>query len=501
MTSMKHRTGLDRSQTLLFPERLEDYIAAENPVRFLDAFIGGLDLHALQFAKAQCAGTGRPPYDPAVLLKLYLYGYLHRVRSSRLLEAECHRNVEVIWLLGKLAPDFKTIADFRKDNPKPLKAVARQFTLLCRKLELFGGELLAVDGSKFAAVNARDQNFNAAKLQDLIDRADERLSEYLKELDSADAAQPGSAALSQGELAKKIAALQERQDWHKELLEELQDGEDRQVSVTDPDTRKMPTAHGTVVGYNAQMAVDAKHKLIAADDVTNEVTDLHQLASVALEAKANLDLKQADVVADAGYYNAAEVSRCLEHNLTPYIPKSDTSANTARGLYGKSQFKYDAAKDVYVCPAGAELTYRFATYELGRELKYYRAKGCKACALKSRCTRNKANRTITREENEHLMEAMAERMKQQPQKFKLRKTLAEHPFGTIKRWFGYTHFLLKGLAKVGCEWSLTTLAYNLKRVLNLVSFEKLMSTLRSFTLASVAGYCGGQAAEDGAAVS
>jgi len=473
---MKHRTGLDRSQTLLFPERLEDYIAAENPVRFLDAFAANLDLHTLGFDKARCAETGRPPYDPAALLKLYLYGYLHRVRSSRLLEAECHRNVEVIWLLGKLTPDFKTIADFRKDNLKPLKAVARQFTLLCRKLELFGGELLAVDGSKFAAVNARDQNFNAAKLQDLIERADARLAEYLKELDSADAAEMGGAALSQSELAEKIAALRERQDWHKELLAEL-DEEQKQVSVTDPDTRKMPTAHGTMVGYNAQMAVDAKNKLIAADDVTNEGTDLRQLANVALEARANLELKQVEVVADAGYYNAAEVSRCIEQGITPYIPKADTSANTARGLYGKSRFQYDAAKDVYVCPAGGELTYRFATYELGRELKYYRASGCKSCALKSRCTRNKANRTITREANEHLMEAMAARMRAQPGKFKLRKTLAEHPFGTIKRWFGYTHFLLKGLEKVRCEWSLTTLAYNLKRVLNLVSFEKLMAAV------------------------
>ena len=473
---MKHRTGLDRSQTLLFPERLEDYIGPENPVRFLDAFVTSLDLHTLGFDKARCADTGRPPYDPAVMLKLYLYGYLHRVRSSRLLEAECRRNVEMIWLTGKQAPDFKTIADFRKDNLKPLKAVARQFTLLCRKLELFGGELLAIDGSKFAAVNARDQNFNAARLQELIDRADARLAEYLQQLDRADTAQPDSVALNKSELARKIAALQEKQDWHKELLAQL-DADQKQISVTDPDTRKMPTAHGTVVGYNAQMAVDAKHKLIAADDVTNEGTDLRQLAGVALEAKANLGLTQAEVVADAGYYNAAEVSRCVERGITPYIPKSDTSANTARGLFGKSQFRYDAAKDVYVCPAGAALTYRFATYELGRELKYYRASGCKSCALKSRCTRNKANRTITREENEHLMEAMAARMRAQPWKFKLRKTLAEHPFGTIKRWFGYTHFSLKGLAKVQCEWSLTTLAYNLKRVLNLVSFEKLMAAV------------------------
>jgi transposase len=473
---MNHRPGLDRSQTLLFPERLEEYIAAENPARFLDAFVSSLDLRALRFTKARCANTGCPPYAPAALLKLYLYGYLHRVRSSRLLEAECHRNVEVIWLLGKLTPDFKTIADFRKDNLAPLKAVARAFTLLCRKLELFGGELLAIDGSKFAAVNARDQNFNADKLQNLIARADARLAEYLAQLNTADAAEPGPAALTKSELAAKIAALQEKQDWHKELLAQL-DEEQKQVSVTDPDTRKMPTAHGTMVGYNAQLAVDAKHKLIAADDVTNEVNDLRQLANVALEAKANLKLAQVEVVADAGYYNAAEVSRCAEQNITAYLPKADTSANTARGLYGKSQFKYDTVKDEYVCPSGAALTYRFATYELGRELKYYRAKVCKTCALKSRCTRNQGNRTITREANEHLMEAMAERMKAQPEKFKLRKQLAEHPFGTIKRWFGYTHFLLKGLSKVQCEWSLTTLVYNLKRVLNLVSFEKLMAAV------------------------
>jgi transposase len=389
---MNHRTGLDRSQTLLFPERLEDYIGQDNPARFLDAFVKSLDLHALGFAKAQVATTGRPPYDPADLLKLYLYGYLNRIRSSRLLERECHRNVEVMWLLGKLTPDFKTIADFRKDNLKPVRAVNRQFTLLCRKMELFGGELLAVDGSKFGAVNARDQNFNAAKLEDLLARADARLAEYFEQLDGADAAEPASEKLDNAPLAAKIAALQEKQDWHKELLAQLQDGEEKQVSVSDPDSRKMPTAQGTIVGYNAQVAVDAKHKLIAADDVTNQVSDYQQLASVALEAKSNLELKQAEVVADAGYYNAAEVDRCVEQGLTPYVPKADTSANTARGLYGKSRFRYDAQQDVYVCPAGGELTYRFATYELGRELRYYRASGCKGCALKPHCTRNKANR-------------------------------------------------------------------------------------------------------------
>jgi len=473
---MNHRVGLDRSQTLLFPESLEEYVAAENPVRFLDAFVGSLDLRRLGFARAQCADTGRPPYDPALLLKLYLYGYLNRIRSSRLLEAECQRNVEVIWLLGKLAPDFKTIADFRKDNLKPLKAVCRQFTVLCRKLELFGGELLAVDGSKFKAVNARDKNFNAEKLKELIAHSDARMAEYLQELDGADEQESGSGALSRTELAQKIAALQERKEWHEELLAQL-DEKDKQISVTDPDTRRMPTAQGNQVGYNAQVAVDAKNKLIVAEDVTNEVTDINQLANVALEAKANLELKQTEVVADTGYYNASEVSRCVEGGITPWIPKADTSANTARGLYGKSKFKFAGDRDVYVCPAGGELTYRFSTYELGRELRYYRARGCRECVLKSQCTRNKANRTITREANEHLMEAMAERMKREPGKFKLRKTLAEHPFGTIKRSLGYTYFLLKGLEKVRTEWSLITLTYNLKRVLNLVSLEKLMQAV------------------------
>jgi len=217
--------------------------------------------------------------------------------------------------------------------------------------------------------------------------------------------------------------------------------------------------------------------VIAADDVTNEVTDVGQLANVALEAKATLGLQQSEVVADTGYYNSADVSRCVEAGMQPLIPKADTSANTAQGLYGKSRFRYDANKDVYVCPAGQELTYRFETYELGRGLRYYRARQCRSCPLRPACTRNKANRTITREDNEHLMEAMAQRVKANPRKMKLRKQLCEHPFGTIKRALGYDHFLLKGLEKVRCEWSLITLIYNLKRVLNLMSFEKLMAAV------------------------
>jgi len=472
---VNHRTGLARNQTLLFPESLEDYVSVENPVRFLDAFVQKLDLHALGFSKAKVAETGRPPYDPADLLKLYLYGYLHRIRSSRRLEQETHRNVELIWLLGHLHPDFKTIADFRRDNLKGLRAVCRQFTVLCQKLELFGGELMAVDGTKMRAVNARDQNFNESKLEELIARADARLAEYLAQLDQSDQSEGGQSQPSRAELEQKIAALEEKRDWHKELLAQIQTGEEKQVSVTDPDSRRM--REGAVVGYNAQSVVDAKHKLIAAADVTNEVTDVRQLGSMAIQAKENLSIEKAEVLADTGYYNNAEVATCVERGLTPYVPKADTSANTAQGLFGKSRFRFDAARDVYVCPGNQELTYRFSTYELGRSLRYYRASGCKQCALKAQCTRNKANRTITREEDEHLMEQMAERMSQAPQKMKQRKGLVEHPFGTIKRALGYDHFLMKGLEKVRAEWNLITLAYNLKRVFNLVSLPKLIAAV------------------------
>jgi len=474
---MNHRRGLDRHQTLLLPERLEDYIAGENPVRFLDAFVASLDLRALGFAHAVVANTGAPPYDPADLLRLYLYGYLHRVRSSRLLEAECQRNVEVLWLLGKLAPDHKTLANFRKDHRRALQGVARQFTVLCRKLELFGGQLAGIDGTKLAAVNSKDANFNEKKLKELMARADARIAEYLAQLDAADAAEPAGGKPSRAELEQKIAALREKQEWHEELRAQL-DEDDKQISVTDPDARRMRGGGGgSVVGFNAQAAVDAQHKLIAAADVTNDETDVQQLANVARQAKENLGVEKLDVVADQGYYNNHEVSVCEQHHISAYISKPDTSANTKQGLFGKSRFTYDATKDVYVCPAGKALTHRFNTEEKGRQLRYYRASDCQHCALKKQCTRNQGNRTITREANEGLMEAMAARVAAHPEKMRLRKQLCEHPFGTLKRFFGYTYFLVKGLEGVRCEWSLMTLAYNLKRVLKLVSFEQLMAAV------------------------
>jgi transposase len=476
---MNHRSGLDRSQGHLLPEALEDYIAPGNPVRFLDAFVASLDLFALGFPRAIAAHTGAPPYHPGDLLRLYLYGYLQRVRSSRALERECQRNLELIWLMRKLAPDFKTIADFRRDHRASFKLVHRQFHRLCHELKLFGGELIALDGTKLAAVNSRDRNYNEPKLQELLARADARLAEYTAALDAADASEAASATppLTRAALEKKIAALQEKKDWHEELLAQLRDNEEKQISTTDEDARKMHASQGTVIGYNAQSAVDAKHKLIVAEDVTNEGTDVRQLSRLASAAKETLAVEQLEAVADTGYCHTAEVSACVEENITPYIAKADTSANTARGLYAKKDFRYDPEKDVYICPAGVELTHRFNTYEKGRALRYYRTSACAQCPLKEQCTRNQS-RTITREEDEGLMDAMAARVAAQPEKMKLRKALVEHPFGTIKRWFGYTYFLVKGLDKVRAEWTLMTLAYNLKRVLNLVSFAELMAAVQ-----------------------
>jgi transposase len=454
---------------------VEDYVAPEAPVRFLDAFVGTLALRGLGFAKAVAADTGRPPYDPGDLLRLYLYGYLHRVRSSRRLEQECARNLEVIWLLRSLRPDFKTIADFRRDNKAALQQVCRQFTLLCRKLDLFGGELVAVDGSKFRAVNSKDRNFNEARLRELLAGIDARIKNYLTDLDAGDAAEPAGEGLSREALAAKIEQLRERKDWYEGLVVEL--GEDRQISTTDAQSRLMHTRQGAEVCYNVQSAVDAKHKLIVEHEVTNDVTDLQQLSGMARSAKAMLGVERLEVVADKGYYSNFEVERCVDHGITPYMEKADTSANTKRGLFGKSKFQYDAGKDVYVCPGRQELTYRFRTTEKDRELRYYRAKGCRQCALRSQCTRNQQNRTITREGSEHLMEAMAQRLKQKPHLMKLRKALVEHPFGTIKRGMNMGYFLCKGLAAVRAEMSLTVLAYNLKRVLNLVSFAKLMAAV------------------------
>lgn len=477
---MNYIRGSEREEMLLLPEALEDYIGPDNPVRFLDAFVGGLDLKGAGFARAELPETGRPPYDPGDLLRLYLYGYLNRVRSSRSLEREAARNLEVIWLLRKLRPDFKTIADFRKANGPGIKAVCRDFTLLCRKLELFGGELVAIDSTKIKAQNAKGRNYSAAKVERLLKETEAKVQSYLRELDQSDAREGKTQAgaeerLSAAELKEKIGQLEQRRKELKAVAEEVK--EKGQVSRSDPDSRAMSMGHGSQVGYNVQVAVEAKHSLIIATEVTQTTSDLGALGTMALQAQEALGREKLQVVADKGYYNGKEILLCEEIGVTPYIAKPLTSANTKLGLYGKERFRYDPHKNCYICPAGAELTYRFSTNELGRAISYYETDACRACGLKAQCTRNKGNRRITRLAGEEVQEKMAERVARNPQLMRRRKALIEHCFGTIKRSFGYDYFLCRGKEKVTTEINLTVLAYNLKRVCNLVGVQELIAAV------------------------
>lgn len=481
---MSHHTGPDRAQTLLLPPTLDDYVGPEHPVRFLDAFVANLDLAALSFAHATPAATGRPAYAPGDLLRLYLYGYLHRVRSSRRLEAECARNLEVLWLVRQVRPDHKTIADFRRDHPGPLRSVAAQFRLLCQQLDLFGRELVAIDGTKLAAVNSRANNLSAAKLAERLARAAAQMDDYLQQLDAADTAEasstPAAPVLTKIALQAKLAALRERQAEHAAHLAQLAASGEKQLSLTDPDARRATTRQGTVVGYNCQLAVDAKHKLIAAEAVTTDVTDRDQLAPMAAQAQANLGGGPLTVVADAGYAHTAQVTQCVAAGITPLVPQPETSANAAKGLFGKSAFRFDATNDVYVCPARAALTFKRQGEELGRTIRYYSNRpACATCAMKARCTTNVEGRRITRTTDEHLMEAMAARLTAQPEVYRQRKALVEHPFGTLKRGWGFGHFLVKGLRKVSGEWSLMTLCYNLRRALTILGVPALLAALRT----------------------
>ncbi len=474
---MAYIAGPDRTQAVLLPEVLDDYVGADNPVRFLDAFVAQLDLAALGFQRAVPAETGRPGYDPGDLLRLYLYGYLHRIRSSRRLEQETHRNVELLWLLRRLTPDFKTIADFRRDHPAALKRVGRQFVLLCRQLALFGGELLAIDGSKFRAVNARDKSYTPARLATLQRDIDRTIAHYLRELERQDQAEEGTEGPTAVALQEKIAALQQRRTRNAALQQELAASGETARSRTDPDSRPMLSGGRIEVCYNVQTVIDAKHKLIVAEDVTNAAGDREQLSAMATAAQEVLGGATPVVVADQGYYHGSEIKTCLDAGLTPLVPRPRTSANAARGLFTKDDFVYDPGADAYHCPAGETLTYRTTTVELGRTIKNYRTSACRRCALKARCTRNKAGRKLTRWVDEHLLEAMAQRLRRDPGLYAQRKALSEHPFGTMKRGMDQGYFLLKGLRKVRGEFSLPALAYNLKRVINLVGVPRLLEGL------------------------
>ena len=473
--------GTDRKQSTLFPECLDDWIDEDNPVRVIDAFVDRLDLGELGFSGVEPAETGRPAYHPSVLLKLYVYGYLNRVQSSRRLEREAGRNVEVMWLLGRLVPDHKTVADFRKDSGHAIRKVCARFVELCREMGLLATADVAIDGSKFKAVNNRDRNLTRAKAERRRAQLEESVARYLSQLDTADRQEPSEALTTKTtRLKEKLAKLAEEMQRLDGLEARMLAEPDQQISLTDPDSRSMATSgRGSgVVGYNVQVAVDTKHHLIVTHEVTNVGSDRSQLARVAKQAKAALRANRLDVVADRGYFSSEEILECEEAGITVTLPKPQTSGNKAKGRFVKADFRYVAQDDLYICPAGEKLRHRFTNEEHGLILRRYWTNACPTCTIRARCTTSKERR-ITRWQHEHILEAVQRRLDEHPEKMRQRRETVEHPFGTIKARMGATHFLMKTLKRVGAEMALHVLAYNLTRVMNIMGPGQLMAAIKA----------------------
>ena len=473
--------GADRGQSTLFPECLEDWIEEDNPVRVIDVFVDELDLGELGFGGVDPKATGRPSYHPSALLKLYVYGYLNRVQSSRRLEREAGRNVEVMWLTGRLVPDHKTIADFRKDNGRAIRQVCTRFVALCRTMGLFAEASVAIDGSKFKAVNNRDKNFTRAKMQRRMAQIEESVARYLHQLDSADRQEPSLARTTKTiRVKEKIAKLKEEMQRLEALDVRMLATPDQQISLTDPDARSMATSgRGSgVVGYNVQVAVDTKHHLIVTHEVTNVGNDRSQLASVAKQTKDTLETETLDVVADRGYFNSAEILACEEAGITVTLPKPMTSGAKSEGRFGKQDFRYVAEENVYICPAGERLAHHFTNEEHGLVLHRYWTNTCQSCPIKPSCTTSKERR-ITRWEHEQVLEAVQRRLDEHPEKMRQRRETVEHPFGTIKARMGATHFLMKTLPRVATEMALHVLAYNFTRVMNIIGPGPLIAAIRT----------------------
>ena len=424
--------------------------------------------------------TGRPAYHPATLLKIYVYGYLNRVQSSRRLERECQRNIELVWLTGRLMPDFKTIADFRKDNGEAIRRVCREFVVLCGRLELFSEASVAIDGSKFKAVNTRDRNFTQAKMQRRLAQIDESIARYLSQLDSADRQGEAVPEAKITRLNEKIATLREEIQRLNGLNTLMMQTEDKQISLTDPDARSMATSgRGSgMVGYNVQSAVDTKHHLIVTHEVINVGSDRSQLSRMSEQARAAIGSEAIEAVADRGYYNGEEIVACEQAGITVYLPKPMTSGLLAKGRFGKQDFVYVAADDAYLCPAGEQLTYHYTNEEEGKTLRRYWTTACQGCALKSKCTTGKERR-ISRWEHEAVLETVQARLDRNPAKMRERRQTVEHPFGTIKSWMGATHFQMKTLKHVGTEMALHVLAYNMKRMISILGVSGLMEAIRA----------------------
>ncbi|MEC5205920.1 transposase [Vogesella perlucida] len=469
--------GENRSQAALLPALLDDYVGEDNPVRIVDAFVEQLDLRGLGFAGVDPKATGRPSYHPAILLKLYIYGYLNRIQSSRRLEREAQRNIELMWLLGRLAPDFKTIADFRRDNGTGIRNVCRQFVVLCRELNLFSHAVVAIDGSKFKAVNAHDRNFTRGKLEKRMQEIDHCIARYLSALETADRQPAEIAEARTARIQQKMATLKKSMERLKQIQAQLEQEPSAQVSLTDPDARAMATSTSRgLVGYNVQTAVDTRHHLIVTHEVTNSGSDRSQLAKMAIQAQSALDVTDLQAIADRGYFKGEEIQKCEEAGITALVSKPMTSAAKAEGRFDKEDFVFDPAAGEYVCPAGSRLKWRFARIESGLLINRYWSSDCPRCPIKEKCTPSDYRR-VSRWEHEATLEAMQRRLDIQPGAMKLRRQTVEHPFGTLKDWMGATHFLTRTLEHVSTEMSLHVLAYNLKRVMKIIGFAGLMAAV------------------------
>jgi transposase len=478
--------GADRGQTTLLPECLGDWVEDSNPVRAVDVFVEALDLADLGFDGVQPLATGRPAYHPSTLLKLYIYGYLNRVQSSRRLEREAGRNLEVMWLTGRLAPDHKTIADFRKGNGAAIKRVCAQFVALCRQMGLLAKASVAIDGSKFKAVNSRDNNFTKGKMERRLAQIEESVARYLSQLDTTDRQTAAGEAPSEElaarttRLKEKLAKLEEEVKRLKVIEKAMLAAPDQQISFTDPDSRSMATSgRGSgMVGYNVQAAVDTTNHLIVAHEVSNVGTDKSQLANMANQAKAALEAESLEAFADRGYFKGEEILACEEAGITVTLPKPQTSDAKSEGRFGKQDFRYVAAEDIYICPAGEKLAHHFTNEEKGLVLHRYWTNACRTCALKAQCTKG-PQRRITRWEHEYVVDAVQARLDKNPNAMRTRRETAEHPFGTLKMWMGATHFLMKTLPNVATEMALHVLAYNLTRVMNIVGIKPLVVAMRA----------------------
>ena len=473
--------GEYRSQGTLLPELLDDYVAENNPVRVVDVFVDELDLGELGFERVQPAKTGRPAYHPAVLLKLYIYGYLNRIQSSRRLEREAQRNVELMWLTQRLTPDFKTIANFRKDNGKAIRNVCRQFVVLCQQLDMFADAVVAIDGSKFKAVNSSDRNFTQAKLKRRMEEIEANVSRYLGELDTVDRQEPTTRQTRSARLNDKIAAMKSQMAALKEIEARLEATGETQISLTDPDARSMMTRGSGIVGYNVQTVVDAKHHLIVEHEVTNIGSDRDQLSGMAKKARAAIGANSLTAIADRGYFKGEEILACKQAGIAVLVPATKTSNARADGRFDKADFVYDQEKNEYRCPAGQSLIWRFASVEKGMALNRYWSSNCKGCLLKDKCTPSQQRR-VTRWEHQDVLDDMQVQLDKNADAMRVRRCSVEHPFGTIKSWMGATHFLTKGMERVKTEMSLHVLAYNFKRLMTLLGAAGLMEAVRAYAL-------------------